>query len=451
MKRKNKFSILFLLIVSILLIQTIDFTTENVVCESGGYIPIVGDQTIRYDWLTITMAEDNSDYLRHNIGGFDLIEYESLGSTDTGENTFTFMSRIKFGYEINSYLSLMLRDAYPDLVTDRMSPFIEYAHITHFPLCIPLPYIDYYGKFRYSYVYYGTPDYHNDFYNIPVTIGINPTFSALDGEIINGMVIQTSEYLYEVKSMEVVLAENGLCGDNKDLYTTQGEISKGVDTTTMSDDIPTFSQQCVMDHIEELDLGWKTGMSTEYVTSGITIQEWSVDTFTTGDGSTNTGTGDLTYGYPIRLAPELTYTKQRIDVRRTFFSYCPLGIIFTQAISEFSRERVISAHVVSPFVHLEYETTVYLICNVELDAEIYESALDDPFFRRGDWLWDPIIESFDPVIIVRPTPLDDLFDWWKQYGWIIILFVVIIIILYLFIQIGVPLLMKRQAVKMIRR
>lgn len=451
MRQRLKLLILIFSIFFLFSIQIIAFSSIRVVGNSDEYTEIIGDQTIRYDWLTIEMAEDNNEYMKHNIGGLDLSGYENLGSSETGENTFEFTSKIEFGYEMNSYLSLDMDDVFPELDIDKMSEPVQYAHIREFPIYIPYPYLDYYGKFRYSYVDLGEHVDHDYNLVIPVTIGINPTFSALDGETINGITIKTSEYLHEVKVMTVVLAREGTCGDYNDLYTPQEEVSEGVSTTTLSDDIPTFSQQFVIDHIEALDLGWKTGMTPEYVTSGITIQQWLTDSFTQGEDRTNTGTGDLTYNYPIRLQPEITKTRQRIDVRKTFFSYNPLGIIYTQAITRFSVNRIISAHVKCPFVHLEYETTVYLICNVELDAEMYESALDDPFFRKGDWLWDPIIESWVPELIVLPTPFDDLEDWWDKYGWIIITIIVLTAGIYIFVQVGMPLLLRKRAIDVVVR
>lgn len=453
MRQRYKVLISFISIFFLFSVQIISFSPISVKGEADDYFEIVGDQTIGYDWLTFSMAEDNDDYLRHNIGGVDLIDYESLDSEEAGENTLEFMSKITFGYEMNSYLALALKDVFYDLKTNAMSNPVTYAHIREFPIAF-VPYIsnDYYGKFTYSYVdNIDVYDLHNDFHDIPVTIGINPTFSALDGKVVNGITIKTSEFFYEVKVMDVVLAKEGTCGDYTDLYTTQEDVSKGVDTTTLSDDIPTFSQQFVIDHIEELDLGWKTGMGSNYFTDGITITELLWDSFSEGESRSNPATGDLTYIYPIRLQPELSYGEQRIDVRYTFFSYDPNGILYTQPIQEFSVDRVISTHVKCPFVHLEYETTVYLICNVELDAEIYESALDDPFFRKGDWLWNPIINSYDPTLIVLPTPLDDLQAWWDEWGWLVILVLISVAGIYLFIQIGMPLILKKQAIDVMRR
>ena len=447
MRQQNKLLILIISIFFLFSIQIIAFSPIPVVGNSDGYIEIIGGQTIRYDWLTFEMAEDNNEYMKHNMGGLDLFGYESLGSTEAGENTLCFTSKVEFGYEMNSYLSLDMDNVFPELDTDKMSGFVQYAHIREFPLYIIFT-KDYYGKFRYSYVDLGEHVDHDYDLTLPVTIGINPTFSALDGETINGITVKTSEYLHEVKSMKVVLAREGTCGDYNDIYTSQEE-SGGVETTTLSDDMPTFSQQTVIDHLKELDLGYKTGMTSEYLFPK-TIQEWVVDTFAVGEDETNHGTGDLTYNYPIRLQPEITSTRQRIDVRKTFFSYNPLGIVYTEPIVKFSVDRIISAHIKCPFVHTEYETTVYLVCNVELDAEMYESALDDPFFRKGDWIWDPIIESWDPVVVVMPTPFDDLEGWWNEYGWIIITVIVLVAGIYLFIQIGLPLILKKQAMDVLR-
>lgn len=450
MRQRSKVLVLIFSIFFLFSVQIIAFIPISVKAEENDYIDIVGDQTIRYDWLTITMAEDDNDYLRHNIGGIDLISYQNLDSEESGENTLTFMSRIVFGYEINSYLALSLRDVFPDLKTNKKSSEITYATMKITTLTLTKMH---YGKFAYDYVYYSAPNYHDYYHNIPITIGINPTFSALDGEIINRIPIETSEYLYEVKAMDVVLTREGFCGDYNDLYTTQPKLSGGVDTLTLTDEL-SYSQQVVVDKIESLDLGWETGdMTSDYVTKGITIQQWLVDSFTKGDQRTNTGTGDLIYNYPIRLAPEITRTQQRIDVRRGGFDYNAFFNFFPTiySIETFSIYRDISVHVRCPFVHIEYETAVYLICNVKLDAEIYESALNDPFFRKGDWLWDPIINSYDPVVVVLPTVFDDIEDWWEEYGWIVILIVISIAGIYLFIQIGMPLILKKQAVDVVRR
>ncbi len=442
MRQRSKLLILIFSIFFLFSVQIVALSPVSVRAEENDYIDIVGDQTIRYDWLTITMAEDNNDYLRHNIGGIDLISYESLGSKESDENTLEFMSRIVFGYEINSYLALSLRDVFIGLETNKKSSMITYATMKITTLTKTAMH---YGKFAYDYVYYGSLNYRDYSHNIPMTIGINPTFSGLDGKIINGIPIKTSQFLYEVKVMDVVLAEEGFCGDYNDLYTTQPKLSGGVDTLTLTDEL-SYSQQVVVDKIESLNLGWETGMTSDYVTEGIIIQQWLVDSFTEREQRTNVGTeADLTYSYPIRLAPEITHTEQRIDVRRGGFDYNAVFNFFPTiyAIDTFSIYRDISVHVRCPFVHIEYEATVYLICNVKLDAETYESALDDPFFRKGDWLWDPIITSYDPVIVVRPTPFDDMEDWWDKWGWLVILVVISIAGIYLFIQIGMPLILKK--------
>ena len=408
--------------------------------DENGFTTIPGGNTLRYDWLTITMGDDDNDYLRHNVGGIDLISSESLGSTETNiDNTFIFSTRVTFGYEINSYLALSLRDVFPDLETNKWSSYTTYATIKLTTLTTTSMH---YGKFRYSYVYLGTPDYHDYDVNIPMTIGINPTFSALDGKTIGGVSIKTSEYLYEVKSVVVVSQRTGTCGDYNDNYTPQPKLSDGVDTLTL-DKTLTLSQTKVINKIAELNLGWETGISSEYVTEGITINAILSDAPSIGSCFTNLATGDLSYDYPLRLAPGITRTKQRIDVRTGGFHYISAYGTITQIlpINSYSIYRDISAHATCPFVHQEYETVVYLISNVEVDAEIYESALNDPFFRKGDWLWDPIIDSYDPEILVPRTFLDDLSDWWDEYGWIIILVIIGTIGIYLFIQIGMPLLM----------
>ena len=460
-KPKNKIepknlAILAILVVSIVGVTSYGFvvlplstTNPSTTGSENDYTEIIGDQIIRYDWLTIEMAEDNAEHMKHNIGGMDLIDFDNLESTVIGDNTFKFMVKIDFGYEINSYLSLDMDNVFPELDTNKMSSYIPYAEIS--VVDIAESYTAW-GKFRYNYVDLGE-HVDNDYdLNIPMIIGINPTFSALDGTTVNDITIKTSGYLHEVKSMNVVEAREGKCGDYNDLYTSQEEESGEVSTFTFDDDL-SLSQTAVINKIESLGLGWKTGMTSEYLTEGITIQEWQTDSFTTGEDRTNIGTGNLIYNYPIELQPEITYTRQRIDVRTGGFTFYPFSnvIAFVDATEDYDINRIISAHVNCPFVHLEYKTTVYLICNVELDAEMYESALDDPFFRKGDWIWDPIIESWDPVVVVLPTIFDDLDDWWDKWGWLVITIIVLTVGTYLFIQIGLPLILKKQAMDVVRR
>ena len=447
MRQQNKALILIISIFFLFTIQIIAFIPIPVVGNSNDYFIIPEGNTISYDWLTITMEEDDNDYLCHNIGGIDLIDYQSLGSSEAGvDNKLIFMSRIKFGYEINSYLVLSLRDVFPDLRTDMMSSFTTYATIKLTTLTTTEMH---YGKFRYNYVSLGTPNYHDHSANILMTIGINPTFSALDGKLIGGVPIKTSEYLHEVKTVKVVSAHDGTCGDYSDYYTGKDEVSGGVITETFSKSL-TLSQEAVINRIESMDLGWETGNTPEYVTSGITIQQSLLNAPAIGVAPTNPETGNLNYRYPLRMAPEITYTKQRIDVKTGGFNYNEFFGTFPPQFPPFptasySIDRIISGHVRCPFVHQEYEAIVYLLCSVELDAEIYESALQDPYFVKGDWLWDPIIDSWDPVITVPPTIWDELEDWWDKYGWIIITIIVLTAGIYIFIQVGMPLiLLKKQ-------
>jgi len=418
--------------------------------DENGFVTIPGGNILRYDWLTITLGDDNNDYLRHNVGGIDLISSENIDAEKTDiDNTFVFSTRVVFGYEINSYLALSVRDVFPDLVTNKKSSYKTYATIK---LTTWTTTSMHYGKFRYSYVDLGTPNYHDYNVNIPMTIGINPTFSALDGKLINGLPIKTSEYYYEVKAVEVVSQRTGTCGDYNDNYTTQPKLSGGVDTLTL-DKTLSLSQKTVVDKIASLNLGWETSMTGEHVTEGITINAMLSDAPSIGSGVTNTETGDLQYNYPLRLAPGITRTKQRIDVREGGFHYNSAYGTISQVlpINSYSIYRDISAHVACPFVHQEYEVVVYLLANVEVDAEIYESALKDPFFIRGDWLWDPEIESFDPTFVVEKTLLELLSDWWDEYGWLVILIIIIIIGLFIFIKIGLPLILLKSKADSVKK
>lgn len=214
----------------------------------------------------------------------------------------------------------------------------------------------------------------------------------------------------------------------------------------------TESQTAVVNKIASLNLGWETGMTSDYVTEE-TINQMIVNAPSIGSGATNTETGDLQYNYPLRLAPGITRTKQRIDVRSGGFDYNSVFGTFPSIypINSYNIYRTISAHATCPFVHQEYEVGVYLLANVEVDAEIYESALADPFFMRGDWLWNPLITSWDPTIVVEPTLLDNWLSWWEEYGWIIILVLILGVGIYLFIQIGVPLIAKNKTIEIVRK
>ena len=387
--------------------------------------------TVRWDWLTVNIFDDPNDNLHHVVGSFSLFGLESLGISEQNENGVIFESRATFGVEIISFLGLDLYDCYPDMNLDKVViyPFAAYVAVDGW---YPSPYILSGSGVVSAYINtidLGTLNHQRTKTLVPITFGINPTFSNLGGSYINNILIENVVYAHEVKSATVSNQRYGFVGDYMDIYTEQTRSSGGLVTETIRDDSP--SQQKISDGIKKLDLGWDYIRTVE----NLSIQQSIHYAPPSGHIYTNMGTGNLNINYDLTLQPAITKTIDEINLRTA-------GIVIATnpwesllhvitPVQEHVIERIKSIHVHKPMIKETFVLEVYFKASVELDVELYKSAMNDPNFCMGDWLWNGEPGSGSGTIPTKPA-------FFEEYGWILVLILMglgLIVGLYFYVKI----------------
>ena len=435
MRKQYKISILFFFIFFLFSVQVIGFSINFVRAEDEEE-----KYLITWDWLTTSVYDNPNDKLMHSIGGEDLKSFENLGIYSQDETGVIFKSRATFGFELNSYLALNVEDCYPDVKFDAIKTF-SYLGVAYTWGIIP----------QYAKIYSITArsvdlgdTFNSQHYTDPLrlTVDIVPTFKNFGGEYLNGVQINSVDHIYEIKVVKMDKVEHGLVGEYEDIYTEQTTQSGEVNVVKLEEDDPGNAQ--ARQGVNNLDLGWETNDITD-VRNDITIQNDNYLSDPVGTTYHNSGTGAFDFNVMFSMRPEITYSEQTIHVRRAVLIVDTLWNTYQLhgSVENYDDTRMRSIHVTSPFVHQEYEVTVYFLATVNLDAEVYESALGDPYFVKGDWLWNEEIGGTTDVTIVESDPLGQILDMIMAWLIPIIVIIVIILVIYLGMKIGMPLLMFR--------
>lgn len=371
---------------------------------------------VEYNWLTITPTLPSNPYVHIRTGGYDLVSFENLGAIPQGDSIL-YTAKGTFEFELTAFQSLGLNNIFPDIVVDDWSDTINYIVVATISLSIPTISIST-ASVSFNYVDLGQLVSNEFASRIPITVGINPTFSNLNDATIDGIPISMAQYYYEVKSVQQTNVYYGTCGDYNDYYTEAETKGKGITPVATTKDV-TPSQQSVIDRINSLNLGWTTGLTPDYLTT-YTLQQ--MEAFASPAGSpTNVGTGDMTFLNDIHLQPGITKTTQRIDFRRAGLIYNNIfnTVTIYGSVLVGSTRRTLSAHVYLPYSHQTFRAEVYFMSDVQLNAQLYKSALQDPFFMKGDWVWSTAARDEGLELPVSPS-------WWDQYWWVMLLIIGIV-------------------------
>lgn len=432
MKQQNKPLILILFISFFFFFQIIIFSPISVRGQNEE------EHLITWDWLTATVYENPDDDLRHSIGGYDLKSFDNLGIHSISNSGVVFKSKAMFGFELNSFLTLNLKKCYPNININAIKKFSYLGVVYTWGLI--RQYLKIYSITARSVDLGDT--FNDQCYTDPLqlTVDIVPTFKDFSGQTLNGVLIDSIEHLYEIKTVKMDTVERGLVGEYNDYYTDQDTQSGSVDVIKLESEDTGNAQ--AREGINNLNLGWKTDHILD-VRDGLTIQSHEYLSDPEGTVYHNSGTGAFKFDVMFGLRPEITYSEQTIHVRRAVLIVDTLWKTYQLhgAVENYDDTRMRSIHITSPFVHQEYEVTVYFLATVKLNAEEYESALNDPYFIRGDWLWNEEIGGTTDVTIVEADIIGQIL---AQFMWLIILVIVVIIIIlvvYIFMKIGTPLLM----------
>ena len=407
---------------------------------------------LKYDWLIATYTDPNlNDKMLYNIGGYDLESFENLGifetNTETGE--VIFASTAYYGFELQAFTTVGVRDSYPILIKDGIYNTYTYAKVT---------YRDYnivsgadYGQVTYNTMSFGFPGipylpigYNpNRFDNrIPITVQLKPEFSSFDGLYIGDTLINAVDYNYEIQSVNVKSIDTNLTGDYEDKYIRPSDEEVKITIVPASDTKPgSIRAQAI---IEDSKLGVITYREI------VTREGETVETSPVGTPFSNTGgVGAFTFTERVTLKPAVIIT---MDQMKITYALIVVSSGFDNSVtitrgpntdyspSIMAPYCVRSVHVDNYFIEKHYQVKINLLANIILDAETMETSLADPYFIQGDWVWNAD-RGGKPIITIRQAPktliqqffefIGNIFKFFTSIGGIIMTVIVVVIAIFI--------------------
>ena len=192
--------------------------------------------------------------------------------------------------------------------------------------------------------------------------------------------------------------------------------------------------------INALDLNAYRGIQT----SGITILQGMRGCDGIATPQTNPTTGAISFTSNYHLIPSITSSKERINWKYGVLDYNSIfnTVAVVGTITPYQHDRIISIQYKLPYVLQTFRTTVQFLSIVELDLEEHDGISVPPDMELEDVIWDPDFYGGGTLGINKSGW--ELF--WDAFGslfsWVIWI-VIIIIAIYVFIKIGVPLISAR--------
>jgi hypothetical protein len=462
----NSFFLLFILSVSlfygcIALSSTASATTSLPEKET----------TITGDWLSVQpdMSAINNNYKFYKDQG--LLTAFNRGSEDHGNGIITFRYEALFDLKTLFYSTFDVKDFYPNLKEETLKYEIlrywyeDCLNINHAPAI-------YYQTFNsYDFGQLVPHEFNGD---IPLKIDLNPDFYNPSGETIGDVIIGETDYKYKVKQIEVTNTGFGRVDKYKDKYEGAESDSLQVDLQP-SDDIP----DKFVDEVEESNAG---AFRRQEITT--TAQKGIADPVRhIGASTDNLEWGSYTYNMRVNLEPKVTRTKQDVEKKRLRLEQaCRVWgpnkwNRWTDVENSPSKTCPYiqkSAHVYNYYVKSDYTVKVVFVTDMEIENYQEDPAtLQNPDFLSGDWYWNADAGGFTNYSMPTESPSpDDIFapiaDFFGDLGNMIgsgignlfggffgglfsgtggfILLVIIVIALiigiYLFIKIGVPIIRR---------
>lgn len=448
MKQKNKTLTLLFSIVLILLIQVVNF--------SIAYDPATN--VVESDWLYVS-AEDFVDTSPHDweneitidTGGIDLLEFNNLGivAEATDDDQVVYKAEVKFGFEVTAHTSVDFRDFFPKLKLDAKykERFFTVNHFYIWGDTVSAHNVEW------NYVDYGATEQWHDYKGtIPITVGILET-SGRSGTIeLNGITFSTPEYKCETIKTEVERLRDGEVGEYEDIFTDVNDVKGGDVDFIVLDDF-NEQQQKIIDYYRDYDLGWSAGD----IEKGKTLQKYMIDGAQPGAEFINQYPMTeqfYTFGLSAKIQPEVYEYVQYNELRTAnivyFHDTIPFGgfagdikvVVNPQTLT---RERVVGVHTTNAFLHWDLIVYVDIYATIQSTAELTESILNDPYLKSGDMVWDTSIVGTQHVEVPLAKGFD-IMDWL----WLIITIVILALGIYVFVQVGIPLIAKKKAADVVK-
>lgn len=416
MNTKTKKQIIFSIFSIFIIIGVVSLSSMSLVGDDSATIT---DKTVRYDWLDLTVGDNPKDRLFHTEGGYDLVEFENLGIVSSDQGQTIYEAKATFQFELNSYLAATLDDVFIGIDKNAVKNMWFIKEVgwgytsTYFIECHTVSWDSINLQKYLGYV--------------PVRIDMNPNWKNLDKQTINGITVDTVDYVYQVKLVKSLGATKGSVGDYKDSYTDQQIQSGDVSIIRLSDNAPSS----LMNVINSANLGWTTNPITDVY--GHQYGQLLYHASSEGKTFTNTRTGAYIMPMLLEMAPEIKEERQSVHIRRA--TWDTIGFDELSPVQSYTDYFTRSVHVLNPYIHQEFQIEVYFLATINLNYELYESKLSDPYFHQGDWLWDVEIGGTTDVVLVQQDELQRVWDAIKSilFGWVkyliigIIAFIAIIV------------------------
>jgi hypothetical protein len=407
------------------------------------------DTVITPYWLHADVNDPNpDDNLRFSVGGYDLHNFQSHGiyQQDPNTNEIVFKATGMFGFETNMYTTAEVGSVFPEINPNARQSykFLSIKYFNPWPFVSSTP--SYYSTF--SSVDLGSkfnPQRYDQ--QVPITVGLNPSFANFGGRSINGIEIESNDYNYHVKHVEIAGIKDGDCGDYEDNYTNSNTKKVEIKTQKLTQDSP---DRDVLNLVTNANLGVELTDNQREITKQNSLE----DTTPKGQVFSNRELGDFTFNDHVLLRPEVTITKQSVQVTDMAFEFCHFyktSTIYwgprTYKTPNYDTPDLIkSVHVNNRYIHKDYKVQIDFLCSVKLDAETYETALNDPYFKQNDWMWDAETGGTQELTFVTTKSglakigeaignaiggfIGSLFGGMLSWLWPIIILVVAVVVLY---------------------
>lgn len=491
--KKNYKSLLILLVIIIVplfALAIIPFASVVVPSRFG---------TIDYTWIAVSVGEfedihtnDGQGRFYVSKGGYQLVDFDNEGifGVDNATSTVYYRASAVFRFGINAYTLASITDAFPNINLNARETK-DYVEIYKYPsinvFCTNPS--DPYCKFNelqmiYADINYRTIDFdttvanvkgepfsgvdlrvHDYDGNLPITVQLHEDFGTVaEMEVAEGLTFYNPTMIAEVKKVIVDVTREDVVGDYSDVYKNEqsdfGEVSIYFPETTLASLGSGDRKADVTQTIQDMNLGCRLRDRNEGLTvlGGKTGQDFiraePVGTIFDNLETTPSYSFDL----EMRIKPAISYSAQNVDVRWAQiewdyqdFPFNPAGVWVMEGPRTDVYPRYPSVHVTNRYVHQEFNVEVNFIASMQFDPVLGGVILEDPFVRAGDFIWDESLMGTSDYTIVQYTPLQDLTDYLLTSVLpIVILIAIIGVGIYIFIQVGIPLIAKKKATKMIR-
>jgi len=471
------FSIVIVSMLSVGVLNLVPFALADVPSRFG---------TIDYTWIAVEVdpfedihTNDGQGRFYVSKGGYQLVKFTNEGCISVNESTNTLYYRASavFRFGINAYTLASIVDGFPniDLSARETKEYVEilkYPSINVFP---PPKFNDL--EIITAGVNYRTIDFDTTVANvegepfrnvnlkvhdydgyIPITVALHEDFGAFsEMNIAEGLTLYNPKIIAEVKKVVVDVTRSDTVGDYNDIYKNEKDDFGEVSIYFPDDALPSLGSGTrkadVTQTIQDLDLGSNLKDKNEGLTvlGGKTGQSF-IRAEPVGVVFDNMqSTPSYEFNLPMRIKPEISYCSQDIDVRWAQIEWDYEDVIFNEAgvwVMEGPRTdiypRYPSVHMSNRYIHQEFNVEVNFIASMQFDPVLGGVILEDPFVIAGDFVWDESLMGTKDYTIVQYTPFQDFTDFLLTSVLpVIILIVIVAVVIYVFMKIGMPLLMFR--------